>query len=171
METEVTDEELAGLLDRVGVKGGHVAPLHAGQLEQEPPVDPSVGPYDPLWAEEEWGRAWEGVRDESGGGPPPRDRSPPRRDRSPPRRDRSPPPAERPTPLHINERRDSVREVIKEERRRERPNNDGPDTNALLDRWVAAKKARDYKTSDELREQLRRMKPPIAYPQALMAAL
>ena len=32
---------------------------------------------------------------------------------------------------------------------------DDTDTDALLDRWEAAKKARDYKTSDELRAQLR----------------
>ena len=46
----------------------------------------------------------------------------------------------------------------REERPREENAAAGPaeDTNALLERWSAAKKARDYTTSDKLREELRK---------------
>ena len=47
--TEVSGEEMEGLLAHVGVKGGHVPPLHAPGLSEVEMADPAVGTQGPLW--------------------------------------------------------------------------------------------------------------------------
>ena len=49
MHTEGSPTEMQGLLEHVGVKGGHVACLHAPGLAELEGSRGEVGPYGPLW--------------------------------------------------------------------------------------------------------------------------